>query len=318
MRNQIAGRKGQGLKAIRVEGLTKIYKSGFMKKTSLTAVNNLSFEIDEGEIYGFLGPNGAGKTTTLLCLLGLISYEEGKVEVMGRNPEASGAIFKKIGYVPEEPSLYGFLTGEEFLFFSSVLKEIEKSKIPALVHTCLKRFELLDSAKRLIRTYSKGMKQRLQIAESIINSPKIIFLDEPTRGLDPIGVKIVRDIIEELSRNGTTVFLNSHVLSEVEMTCTRVGILNKGKMAWEGNPKEISRQSNERKIILRLPDESKKKEEFKKVENGESLYEVLSEGGEKFYETMDLIKNCGGEVIEVLPLKNLEDYFLEKVRNENE
>lgn len=306
------------VKSIRVEGLKKIYKSGFLRKKSLLAVDNLSFEIEEGEIYGFLGPNGAGKTTTLLCLLALISYDEGKISILGKKLDTNSPLFLSIGYVPEEPAIYGFLTGEEYLTYSALLKEIQKDKIPSIVRECLKKLDLAEAGKRRIITYSKGMKQRLQIAEAILKKPKLLFLDEPTRGLDPLGVKVVRNIIEELAGNGTTVFLNSHILSEVELTCTRVGILNKGRMIWEGNPKSILKESEGHKIIFKIPNDSVIEEGFKKIEGQENIYEVQSSNSKDFFDLIERIKMKNGNIVEVTPLKRLEDYFIEKVRNDRE
>jgi ABC-2 type transport system ATP-binding protein len=302
------------LKTISVKGLKKTYKSGFLSKKSTLAVEDLSFEIEEGEIYGFLGPNGAGKTTTLLCLLGLIPYDEGKITIFGEPLFANGHLFSSIGYVPEEPALYGFLTAEEYLLHSALLRGVSKERIKITVEDCLKKLELKETAKRLVRTYSKGMKQRLQIAEAILNQPKILFLDEPTRGLDPLGVKIVRNLIEELAQKGTTVFLNSHILSEVEMTCTRIGILNKGRMVWEGSPKDISKENEGHRILFRLPLGSTLADDFKKVEGSDNVYEIISASSKELFEKIDEIKFCNGEIIEVIPAKRLEDYFIEKVK----
>jgi ABC-2 type transport system ATP-binding protein len=204
---------------------------------SKLAVANLTLEVCRGEVFGFLGPNGAGKTTSIKMLLGLIAPTGGTATVLG-SPLGSAAARAKVGFLPEHFRFHDWLTGREFLQFHGKLYRMPASRLAIRIDELLSRVDLLDAAERKLREYSKGMLQRIGLAQALLNDPDLVFLDEPTSGLDPLGRFLVRDLIEELRQQGTAVFLNSHLLSEVEVTCDRVAFVKQGEVVRELNLKE--------------------------------------------------------------------------------
>ncbi len=212
---------------IKVNSLRKTYKKWGSK--SVIAVDNISFEVMQGEVFGFLGPNGAGKTTTLLLMLGFLTPDAGETKLFGRKVDDM-KVRSKIGYVPEKPTFHKYLTGEELLSFHAELYGINKEQRDKIVPEMLKKIGLENDKKKKISTYSRGMLQRLSLGQALLNNPDILFLDEPTLGLDPIGIVDVRNIILEIQQQGKTVFLNSHQLSEVEKVCTRVAFMKQAKL----------------------------------------------------------------------------------------
>jgi ABC-2 type transport system ATP-binding protein len=202
------------------------------------AVNNLSLSIQQGEVFGFLGPNGAGKTTTMNVLLGFIPPTSGSASIFGVNVMEPIAR-QRIGYLPELTYYYKFLTAEELLRFYAKLFKIPPAEAERRIDDVLKLVEMQDARKRLIRTYSKGMQQRVGLAQALINQPDLLVLDEPTSGLDPLGRMKVREIIQRLKGEGKTVFFSSHELGEVETVCDRVAILHRGELKTEGSVAEL-------------------------------------------------------------------------------
>jgi len=196
------------------------------------AVEDLSLRVGRGEVFGFLGPNGAGKTTSLKMLLGLVAPTSGEGEVLGR-PIGDRMARAKLGFLPEHFRFQDWLTGRELLHFHGRLYGLGGAALNARADELLTRVDLLDAAHRPIRTYSKGMMQRVGLAQALLNEPELVFLDEPTSGLDPLGRLMVRDIIRELRSKGTSVFLNSHLLGEVEATCDRVVFVKAGRTVHE-------------------------------------------------------------------------------------
>lgn len=230
--------------AISATALTKRY--GRTK-----AVDNLSFEIRPGEIVGFLGPNGAGKTTTMNVLLGFIPPNGGSASLFGidvRQPIAR----QRIGYLPEMTYYYKFLTAEELLRFYAKIFKIPPAETDRRVTNLLKLVELETAGKRLIKTYSKGMQQRVGLAQALINNPDLLILDEPTSGLDPLGRMKVREIIQRLKNEGKTVFFSSHEMGEVETVCDRVAIIHQGQLKAVGPVSDIvgQRYGNLEKAFL--------------------------------------------------------------------
>jgi ABC-2 type transport system ATP-binding protein len=197
-----------------------------------TAVEGLSLVVSRGEVFGFLGPNGAGKTTSLKMLLGLVEPTGGSGRVLGA-PLGDRRVRGRLGFLPEHFRFQDWLTGRELLRFHGRLLGQGGAALEARADELLARVDLLDAAHRPIRTYSKGMMQRVGLAQALLNEPEVVFLDEPTSGLDPLGRLLVRDIIHELRDRGTTVFLNSHLLGEVEATCTRVVFVKAGRAVHE-------------------------------------------------------------------------------------
>jgi ABC-2 type transport system ATP-binding protein len=196
------------------------------------AVADLSLTVGRGEIFGFLGPNGAGKTTSLKMLLGLIAPTSGAGRVLGA-PLGDRRTRARLGFLPEHFRFHDWLTGREFLDFHGRLYGIERHTLARRATELLERVDLVDAANRTIRTYSKGMMQRIGLAQALLNRPDLVFLDEPTSGLDPLGRMLVRDIIRELRSEGVAVFLNSHLLGEVEATCDRVAFVKEGRTVHE-------------------------------------------------------------------------------------
>jgi len=215
------------------KGLSKTYRTGFWKTKSVLALDSLSLEVFENEIFGCLGPNGAGKSTTLKLLMSLIYPTAGYAEILGK-PVASIEARRLIGYLPESPYFYEYLTAEEFLTYYGSLFGYSKSELKSRVARLLKLTDVFHARKLQLRKFSKGMLQRVGIAQAIINDPKVVFLDEPMSGLDPIGRREIRDLILQLKAEGKTIFFSTHILNDVETLCDRVAILNRGKLIGSG------------------------------------------------------------------------------------
>jgi ABC-2 type transport system ATP-binding protein len=214
---------------IEIENLTKDFEVGFWRKRSVRALDGLSLEVARGEVFGFLGPNGAGKTTTLKLLMNLIRPTAGSARILGE-PVDSVAMRRRIGYLPENPYFYDYLTGEELLAYVGSLFGIRPPALDQKIGELLQTVGLADARRLQLRKYSKGMVQRIGIAQAILNNPEVVFLDEPMSGLDPLGRREVREVIASLRSRGVTVFFSSHILPDVEALCDRVAILNKGKL----------------------------------------------------------------------------------------
>ena len=220
---------------IEIKNLTKKFKKNF-------AVKDLSLKIEKGEVFGFLGPNGAGKTTTLKMILNLMRPDKGEIKIFNK-PHHDYLIKKQIGFLPEHTYFYKYLTGNEFLHLMGELFEIPKDKREKKIKQLLKKVGLSEKdSKKPIKSYSKGMQQRIGLAQALINDPEIIFLDEPMSGLDPVGRREVKDIILDLKKKGKTVFFNSHILSDAEILCDRVGIINQGSLILCNSVEKITKK----------------------------------------------------------------------------
>lgn len=221
------------------ESLTKVYSDIVNRKFSVTAVNDLSLSISKGEIFGLLGPNGAGKTTFIKMLLGLVRPSGGRASILGTLLPNVG-IRKRIGYLPENHRYPSYLTGYQVMKIFGGLSGISSAEIHSRSKELLRRVDMEQWANMKVRKYSKGMMQRLGLAQALINDPEVVFLDEPTDGVDPVGRKEIRDLLRQLRNEGKTIFLNSHLLSEVEMISDRVAILDKGKLLKVGTVNELT------------------------------------------------------------------------------
>ncbi len=231
------------MKVITTKNLTKEYPSRSFSKDKILALNNFTFEVSSGEIFGILGPNGAGKTTLIKILLGITFPTNGEVKIFEK--EITNESYKKhVGYLPENHKFPNYLTGEQTLYFFGGLSGMSKAELKTKSDECLKLVDMEKWRKTKIKKYSKGMLQRLGLAQALLNNPSLIFLDEPTDGVDPIGRKEIRDILTNLKNQGTTIFLNSHLLSEVELICDKVAILNKGVLVKSGRVDEITAVSD--------------------------------------------------------------------------
>src|SRR6202042_299256 len=224
--------------AIQIDGLTKDYAVGFWRKTMRRSLDHLTLEVNQGEAFGFLGPNGAGKTTTLKLLMGLIFPTSGTARVRGRSIN-DVRMHREIGYMPEQPYFYDYLTARELLAYFARFFGFNAAERKERVDRFLDLVGLSAAANVQLRKFSKGMLQRVGIAQAILHDPNVVFLDEPMSGLDPVGRREVRDIILELKRQGRTVFFSTHILSDAEMLCDRVAVLVGGKLQGVGAPNEI-------------------------------------------------------------------------------
>src|SRR5688500_3030496 len=224
--------------AIRIEDLTKDYQVGFWRRRPYRALDALTLEIEPGEVFGFLGPNGAGKTTTLKLLMQLIFPTSGRAEILGR-PVGDLTVRQRIGYLPENPYFYDYLTAEELLTYFARLFGYRGEERTRRVSSLLDRVGIGAERRLQLRKFSKGMIQRVGIAQALVNDPEVVFLDEPMSGLDPLGRREVRNLILSLRDRGCTVFFSSHVLSDAEALCNRVAVLAQGKLVANGRISDL-------------------------------------------------------------------------------
>src|SRR6266850_1657635 len=238
---------------LEVRNLRVEYRTPNWEVSRRLAVDNLNLQVRAGEVFGFLGPNGAGKTTTMNVLLGFVNATAGDAFLFGVNVREPIAR-QRIGYLPELTYYYKFLTAEEILRFYAKIFAIPRPEADRRIEKLLKLVELESARKRPLRTYSKGMQQRVGLAQALINDPDLLILDEPTSGLDPLGRMKVRSIIQRLKSEGKTVFFSSHELGEVETVCDRVAIINKGRLMVEGPVAELAKkhQTNLEQIFLKV------------------------------------------------------------------
>lgn len=236
------------IKDLRVE-----YRTRIMRQAPKLAVDGLNLSVHPGEVFGFLGPNGAGKTTTMNVLLGFVNATSGSAYLFGTNVREPIAR-QRIGYLPELTYYYKFLSAEELLRFYAQVFGIPRPETERRINDLLKLVELEPVRKRPIKSYSKGMQQRVGLAQALINNPDLLILDEPTSGLDPIGRMKVREIIQRLKNEGKTVFFSSHELGEVETVCDRVAILHQGRLQVEGRVNDLLQkyQANLEQIFLKI------------------------------------------------------------------
>lgn len=227
------------MNAITSQSLTKVYSDFVNKKLSLTALSDFNIEVEQGQIFGLLGPNGAGKTTFIKVLLGLVRPSSGNATILG-TPLPNVKIRERIGYLPENHRYPSYLTGGQVMRLFGGLSGMKSSLVAPRTASLLKLVGMEQWANMKVKKYSKGMAQRLGLAQALINNPDVIFLDEPTDGVDPVGRKEIREILKQLKSEGKTIFLNSHLLSEVELISDRVAILNKGKLLKVGTVDELT------------------------------------------------------------------------------
>ncbi|MBL7071239.1 MAG: ABC transporter ATP-binding protein [Candidatus Omnitrophica bacterium] len=276
---------------IKLKNVSKYYKN-VMGVKHFTALDDVSLEVKSGEIFGLLGPNGSGKTTLLRLMLGLIFPSKGKISVLGKSPRDVRSKMK-IGYLPEQPYFYNFLNPVELLSFYGSLFGLRSGELKKRIPGLLDRVGLSRFRKMRVRNFSKGMMQRAGLAVSLINDPDLLFLDEPTLGLDPIGTNEVQNFLRVLNREGKTIFLCSHLLSEVEDSCSRIGVMNKGKLIKAGRLDELLVAKNELSVVMRGIREADK--------------EKLSE----------LARQSGAEIVSVSRKKDsLKDFFVRAISGE--
>lgn len=216
-----------------IDNISKTFREGLSGR-KVQALTDLSLQVSRGEVFGFLGPNGAGKSTTIKVLLNLIRPDTGNAALLGHDVRHP-AVRKKVGFLPENPYFYDYLTAEELLWFGGRTSGMEKQTLKIRVPQLLKRIGLHSASRRHLRSYSKGMVQRAGLALALVHDPEVVILDEPMSGLDPLGRKMVGDLILELKEQGKTVFFSSHILNDIERFCDRIGIIAEGRLLFTGN-----------------------------------------------------------------------------------
>lgn len=300
--------------AISTTNLKKTYK--IRRSDSVDVVKSLNLEVAEGEIFGFLGPNGAGKTTTIKMLLNIITPTAGEAKIFGKEVDDMD-VHRIISYLPEKPYYYEHMTGLEILrFYASLfgMKDDEKCKM------LLEKVNLAGDMKKTINQYSKGMQQRIGLAQSLLNDPKLLFLDEPTGGLDPIAHIEIRDLILQFRDEGKTVFISSHELSDIERICDRVAIINKGEIAKQGKLEDLLAggrvEITADNVPATLSDNLKATDTVVSYSSGRLIIDAPDTADTNA--ALDAIRTAGGKVISVIPRRKLlEDLFVETVKTEN-
>lgn len=299
--------------AIEILGLSKSYPVGFWKKELRAALKPLELAVEAGETFGFLGPNGAGKTTTLKLLMGIIFPDSGTARILGRDfldPD----VRNRIGFLPEQPYFYDYLSATELLDYyaqlSGVPREIRRKRIPEL----LEQVGLADAGKKQLRKFSKGMLQRVGIAQAIIHDPEVVFLDEPMSGLDPVGRHEIRELIQGLKDAGKTIFFSTHILSDAEALCDRVAVVHKGELrgigvmndlhsSKAGKTEVIWQGAHALQAVLQIISESHVTGELVRATAASDSLDLL----------LDRLCQNHARLVSVTPLHGtLEEYFLEK------
>ena len=299
--------------AIVVQGLTKVYKGRLGDRVE--AVKDLDLQVNTGEVFGFIGPNGAGKTTTIKILLGLLFATSGSTEVLGK-PAGDIEVKSRISYLPESPYFYEHMSGAELLDFYCKLFKMDSRARKQKIADLLERVGLAEEGRRTLRQYSKGMLQRIGIAQALINDPDLLFFDEPTSGLDPIAHKDIQDLIVSLRERGKTVFLSSHQLSDVERVCDRVAIINRGKLVRIGTLDDLLHAG--RTIVTVSKPAAEFAETVKpfaeRVSLDGDLMRVYVESEENVHNVLEKVRHAGTLVSVVPQRQTLEDLFVEIVK----
>ncbi|MFA7691993.1 MAG: ABC transporter ATP-binding protein [Candidatus Hydrogenedentes bacterium] len=301
---------------IKVENLNKIYESTF-RGQDVHALKDLNLEIQQGEIFGYLGPNGSGKTTTVKMLLGLIFPTSGTIEIMGSKAIDSSAIKRHIGYLPEGAYYPDFLRGEEILHYYGRLYGLKGKDLKRRIDQTLEMVGMKHARKRMLRGYSKGMRQRIGLAQALISDPDILILDEPTTGLDPIARKEIRDILLQLRSEGKTLLISSHELLEVEMISNRVGILFEGVLQTIGAVDDLLTQ---RDMLIEVDGATEPilqdmtQSGFKVEDHIGTRLKLRLESPSAMSEVLDLCKSKSLQILSVTPRReSLEELFVRVV-----
>src|SRR6202171_2775716 len=300
--------------AIEIENLTKDYPFGFLHLKKKTSLEGLTMSVQGGEVFGFLGPNGAGKSTTIKLLVGLIFPTAGTARILGR-PISDISMHADIGYLPEQPYFYDYLTAAELLDYFARIHDLPAQERTARVDAILKKVGLETARKIQLRKYSKGMLQRVGLAQAILHDPKVVILDEPMSGLDPVGRREVRDIILELKRDGKTVMFSTHILSDAEMLCDRVGVIVGGKLRGVGAPDEIvGMKPRGMEIFFEYAggDAGLRAVLNQATQTGKRYRLQVSE--EEVYATLEQLRGAGAKILSMMQVKaSLEEYFMHMV-----
>jgi ABC-2 type transport system ATP-binding protein len=304
--------------AVEIDELTKDYEVGFLRKRKVRALDSLSLTVGRGEIFGFLGANGAGKTTTLKLLMRLMYPTSGGARILGRDI-GDTAMHSEIGYLPEHPYFYDYLTARELLEYCAELFGYAAAERRRRAADLLARVRLEEKSwDKQLRKFSKGMLQRVGLAQALVNDPTVVFLDEPMSGLDPVGRREVRDLIASLRTTGTTVFLCSHILSDVEALCDRAAVLRKGRLAHIGRLEELRGAGGARpmEVVVSVEDSARLEAALAPLDSahltatpGGARVEVPTEA--EVDEVLRAVRATGARLVAVQPVGNpLEELFL--------
>ena len=301
--------------AIEILGLEKTYSVGFWRKRPKRALRPLRLTVEEGEIFGFLGPNGAGKTTTLKLLMGLVFPTAGSARILGMDAN-DPRVKAQIGFLPEQPYFYDYLTARELLEYYAQLSGVAAKDRAKKVEAMLQRVGLPDAGDIQLRKFSKGMLQRVGIAQAILHDPKVVFLDEPMSGLDPMGRREVRDLIEQLKKEGKTVFFSTHILSDAEALCDRVAIIHLGQLRSVGVVADLTSSMHGKVELIwqsGVVPASIRALGAECYITGDTARAVLAE--EKQDAAIDALRREKLRLISVTPVRaTLEDYFLQNLK----
>jgi len=301
--------------AIEIENLTKDYEVGFWRKRKVRALDGLSLSVEAGHIFGFLGANGAGKTTTLKLLMRLIYPTAGSARILGHDIR-DVSVHARIGYLPENPYFYDYLTPREFLDYCGQLFGLDQQTRRTRTEELLARVNLDNrSWKRQLRKFSKGMLQRVGLAQALINNPEVVFLDEPMSGLDPVGRREVRDLIASLRAEGKTVFMSSHILSDIEVLCDSVAILKHGKLAHAGSIEQLrAQEANLIEVVATSAEPEVLKQKLgdhARVTADASGVRIQVQDEKEVDAVIAALRQSNGKLVSVQPVKqSLEDLFV--------
>ena len=300
--------------ALQLSGVSKSYRVGHIRRRLWPALVDLSLDVPRGEIFGCLGPNGSGKTTTLKLLVGLLAPDAGTVRVLGSRPDHSPTR-GRIGYLPENPYFYDYLSPREYLDYAGRLFGIGRAERRHRTNQLLDRVGLADWASKPLRRFSKGMVQRLGLAQALINDPELLVLDEPMSGLDPLGRHMVRELMLDLKRQGKTIVLCTHVLPDAEALCDRVAVLREGRLLAVGLLEDILRMDIDHlEVLVSGVSATDLAEESLAAmrELGGRLSFRVREGG--LGSVVQRVEQCGGRVLSVQPVRqSLEEYFVSEI-----
>lgn len=301
--------------AIEILGLEKTYKVGFWRKRPKRALHPLHLTVEEGEIFGFLGPNGAGKTTTLKMLMGLVFPTSGSARLLGRDwtdPEVKA----QIGFLPEQPYFYDYLTAHELLNYYAQLSGVPGKDRKHRIDEVLQRVGLTDVRGVQLRKFSKGMLQRVGIAQAILHDPKLVFFDEPMSGLDPMGRREVRDLMEQLKHEGKTVFFSTHILSDAESLCDHVAIIHQGELRGVGAVADLTSSVQGKVEVIWQGTQVPASMKALGAEchlTGDTVRTVLAEGQQDA--AIDALRRDRIPLISITPVRtSLEEYFVAKLQ----
>ena len=308
--------------ALSVSSLSKTYRTGLLRRSTVQALDGISLTVEEGAIFGLLGPNGAGKTTLVKILLGLVRPSGGTARLFDR-PAGTPAARHRIGFVPENHRFPGFFTATQTLHAYGRLADVPRAERKERIPQLLDRLSLDGRGDTKVKTFSKGMLQRLGLAQALLNEPDLLFLDEPTGGVDPVGRRAIRDIVLELRDEGKTIFLNSHLLSEVEKVCTQIAILRDGTLVRRGSVEELTAVDRVYDLVASpvpeslldspelplgpAPDSSSSAADLKQ-------YRVRADERATLNAVVDRLRSADVEIESITPLRqSLEDYFIDVV-----